>query len=152
MTGRWSGSLLTCMTTSTGAWRPLVRVSDIQAPREMPARTYGWTFSTRTCPNATRLPKPMLSIATEHSVIRSMWSYTTASIRLSSSDMKSRPSSLLKVCTQYSRPSRRSIRSTSSMHARRWPACVGFTGPACRFPMQGGLILPSRSFPYVVVC
>ena len=58
MTGRWSGSLLTCMTTSTGAWRPLVRVSDIQAPREMPARTYGWTFSTRTCPNATRLPKP----------------------------------------------------------------------------------------------
>ena len=84
MTGRWSGSLLTCMTTSTGAWRPLVRVSDIQAPREMPARTYGWTFSTRTCPNATRLPKPMLSIATEHSVIRSMWSYTTASIRLSS--------------------------------------------------------------------
>ena len=37
MTGRWSGSLLTCMTTSTGAWRPLVRVSDIQAPREMPS-------------------------------------------------------------------------------------------------------------------
>ena len=114
--------------------------------------TYGWPFLTRTCPNDTRLPKPMLWIATEHSVIRSMWSYTTGNIRLSSSDTKSRPSSLLRVCTRYSRPSRRSIKSTSSMHARRWPACVGFTGPACRFPMQEEPILLSGSFPYVVAC
>ena len=59
MSGRWSSSSLDCMTTSNGAWRRLVRASGIQALREMPARTYGWIFSARTCLSATKPPRLM---------------------------------------------------------------------------------------------
>ena len=104
--GHWSNSSPGCTTTFNKNWRRFAKASGILEPRAMPASKFGLTFFKLTCHGGIKQLPPMLLIAMDFSVGRSMSLFLIANILRLFFSIKARQSSRPKASTLFLRQSR----------------------------------------------